>query len=233
MQWWPGSIRNVSIAEKIRALVGAPLDTIVDDAKDRDALRRFYEGRNHAPVWVRSGGPTEQFRAAVARLKAADADGLDASDYPAPASGDQARGQQCMLCQQAAALGQNRLGHLHATNDENNALSQGAHQVFEGAHSMPPHLSDTASANGLNNTNDLPQHQSEQNFRERKQPRNRNAAALAEVQQRAAMAEQRLDDLRALLAEVQAERDAWREQAQRLVLREWPAKRPSWWLWGS
>ena len=72
------------IAEKIRVLVGAFLDTIVDDAKDREALRRFYEGRNHAPVWVRSGGPTEQFRAAVARLKAADADGLDAGDYPTP-----------------------------------------------------------------------------------------------------------------------------------------------------
>ena len=75
---------DVPIAEKIRVLVGDPLDTIVDDAKNRDALRMFYEGRNHAPVWVRSGGPTERFRAAVARLKAADADGLDASDYPAP-----------------------------------------------------------------------------------------------------------------------------------------------------
>jgi murein L,D-transpeptidase YcbB/YkuD len=80
----PTAPDDVPIAEKIRVLVGAPLDTMVDDAKDRDALRRFYEGRSHAPVWVRSGGPTDQFRAAVARLTAADADGLTAGDYPAP-----------------------------------------------------------------------------------------------------------------------------------------------------
>ena len=80
----PTAPDDVPIAEQIRVLIGDPLGTIVDDAKNRDAIRTFYAGRNHAPVWVRSGGPTEQFRAAVARLKAADTDGLDASDYPAP-----------------------------------------------------------------------------------------------------------------------------------------------------
>jgi L,D-transpeptidase YcbB len=75
---------DVPIAEQLRSLLGDSLASIVDQAKDRDALRTFYQQRNHAPVWVRSGGPTEQFGAAVARLNAADADGLDASDYPTP-----------------------------------------------------------------------------------------------------------------------------------------------------
>jgi hypothetical protein len=42
------------------------------------------------------------------------------------------------------------------------------------------------------------------------------------------LAEQRLSDLKALLDEVRAERDAWREQAQRLALTDQRERRP-WW----
>lgn len=72
------------IAEKIRGLLDGPVERIIDDVKNRDALRAFYEARNYAPVWFSADGPTPQMRAAVARLKAADADGLDPSDYPTP-----------------------------------------------------------------------------------------------------------------------------------------------------
>lgn len=65
-------------------LLGDALERIVDEAGHREALRSFYAARDFAPVWIDAGGMTAQFHAAVARLKAADADGLDASDYPTP-----------------------------------------------------------------------------------------------------------------------------------------------------
>jgi hypothetical protein len=95
-------------------------------------------------------------------------------------------------------------------------------------------IGDTATANGVNGSNDAAQHNVDQN-REPKRNRSaqRDATALAEARQRAAIAEQRLDDLRATIAELRQERDAWRAQAQRLALREKPAaKEPGWWHWG-
>ena len=44
------------------------------------------------------------------------------------------------------------------------------------------------------------------------------AAVLQETQQRAVLAEHRLSDAKAALEELKADRDAWREQAQRLAL---------------
>lgn len=72
------------VADGIRMLLGDALERIVDEAGHREALRSFYAARDFAPVWIDAGGMTAQFHAAVARLKAADADGLDASDYPTP-----------------------------------------------------------------------------------------------------------------------------------------------------
>jgi len=96
---------------------------------------------------------------------------------------------------------------------------------------MPDGLSETAAANGL--SNDLRVIKSSK-ISGPKRPAYRTAAAVAEAQQRAAMAEQQLDDLRAFLAEPRDERDAWRQQAQRLALRETqPTQRPGWWLWGK
>jgi hypothetical protein len=47
---------------------------------------------------------------------------------------------------------------------------------------------------------------------------------------RAALAEQRLVDLKLMLEEMRSERDAWREQAQRLALPK-PEAKVSWWRW--
>src|SRR5688500_9758075 len=58
---------DLPIAEAIRAALGT-VTTITHDAKERKALRTFYEARNHAPVWVGSSGPSERFHAAVLRL---------------------------------------------------------------------------------------------------------------------------------------------------------------------
>jgi hypothetical protein len=52
--------------------------------------------------------------------------------------------------------------------------------------------------------------------------------ALAETHQRAILAEQRLSDAKAALAEMRAQRDAWQAQAERLALTA-PAARLPWW----
>ena len=78
------AVREGKIADAIRGLIDSGLDKIVHDARQREALRQFYATRGFVPVWVRAGGPTERFHAAVERLKDADLDGLDASDYPTP-----------------------------------------------------------------------------------------------------------------------------------------------------
>jgi excisionase family DNA binding protein len=67
---------------------------------------------------------------------------------------------------------------------------------------------------------------------ERTDATQRDAAALAMAHQQAALAEERLSDLKAILADMQRDRDAWRDQAQRLAL---PAPEPekpmTWWRW--
>jgi hypothetical protein len=55
-----------------------------------------------------------------------------------------------------------------------------------------------------------------------------DAAELALANQRAALAEERLSELKAMLADMQRDRDAWRDQAQRLALPK-PDKPMTWW----
>jgi hypothetical protein len=57
-----------------------------------------------------------------------------------------------------------------------------------------------------------------------------DAAALAMAQQRAAMAEERLGELKALLYDMRRDRDVWRDQAQGRLLPS-PASKTSWWRW--
>jgi hypothetical protein len=59
-----------------------------------------------------------------------------------------------------------------------------------------------------------------------------DSATLAMAHQRAALAEERLSDLKAMLADMQRDRDAWRDQAQRLALPAPASEQPmSWWRW--
>lgn len=75
---------DLAIAEEVRELVSGKLTRFLDRKRDREAVEAFYAARAFAPVWFKNGAPTPQMAVAVARLKAADADGLDASDYPTP-----------------------------------------------------------------------------------------------------------------------------------------------------
>jgi L,D-transpeptidase YcbB len=79
------------IAEKIRDLLaakgdrtGGPADKIFATKKERTAVEAFYQSRNLAPLWTDKGIVNARAKAAIARLKDADADGLEAKDYKIP-----------------------------------------------------------------------------------------------------------------------------------------------------
>jgi murein L,D-transpeptidase YcbB/YkuD len=72
------------IAEKIRDLLTAKIDKIFATKKEHAAVEAFYQNRNWASLWLDKGIESDRAKAAVARIRAADADGLDASDYRTP-----------------------------------------------------------------------------------------------------------------------------------------------------
>jgi murein L,D-transpeptidase YcbB/YkuD len=72
------------IAEKIRDLLASKGDKLFADKKERAAVEAFYQNRNLAPLWLDKGVENARAQAAIARLKQADTDGLEASDYKTP-----------------------------------------------------------------------------------------------------------------------------------------------------
>ena len=73
-----------AIAEKLRDLLTAKNDRILDRRKERAAVEAFYAGRGYAPIWIADGLANDRAKATIARLKAADTDGLEPSEYPTP-----------------------------------------------------------------------------------------------------------------------------------------------------
>src|SRR5262249_15688363 len=71
-------------AEKIRALLAGPPDKIFASKKERAAAEAFYQNRNFLPLWLDKGIENARATSAIARLKHADADGLEVSDYKTP-----------------------------------------------------------------------------------------------------------------------------------------------------
>jgi len=72
------------IAEKIRDLLAAKTDKIFATKKEHAAVEAFYQNRKLAPLWLEKGLESDRAKAAIARIRAADADGLDLSDYKIP-----------------------------------------------------------------------------------------------------------------------------------------------------
>jgi murein L,D-transpeptidase YcbB/YkuD len=72
------------IAEKLRDLLAATSDKIFASKKERAAAEAFYQNRNFLPLWLDKGIANARATSAVARLKHADADGLEVSDYKTP-----------------------------------------------------------------------------------------------------------------------------------------------------
>jgi L,D-transpeptidase YcbB len=72
------------IADKLRELVTGKLGRFAERKDDRKAVEAFYAARAFSPVWIEKGVATARAKAAIARIQAADQDGLDPSDYPTP-----------------------------------------------------------------------------------------------------------------------------------------------------
>ena len=71
-------------AEALRDLISAKASRYFDRKKEREAVEAFYKDRNYAPLWTKGAAATARANDAIARLKKADEDGLDADDYPVP-----------------------------------------------------------------------------------------------------------------------------------------------------
>jgi murein L,D-transpeptidase YcbB/YkuD len=72
------------IAEKIRDLLATKSDRIFAGKRERAAVEAFYQNRNLAPLWLDKGFENARAKAVIARLKNADADGLEPGDYKTP-----------------------------------------------------------------------------------------------------------------------------------------------------
>jgi hypothetical protein len=72
------------VAEKIRDLLAAKSDAIFAGKSERKAVESLYQNRTFAPLWLDGGVPNARATAVIVRLKEADADGLDVSDYRTP-----------------------------------------------------------------------------------------------------------------------------------------------------
>ncbi len=72
------------VAEKARDLLGTKADSLFPGKTERAAVQTFYQGRSFAPLWLDKGVVNARAKAVIARLKEADADGLDAKDYRIP-----------------------------------------------------------------------------------------------------------------------------------------------------
>uniref|UniRef100_UPI000571704E L,D-transpeptidase family protein n=2 Tax=Nitrobacteraceae TaxID=41294 RepID=UPI000571704E len=72
------------VADKLRELLASKSLRTFDRKNERAAAEKFYSAREYAPVFTKAGKLTDAGKGVIARLKDAAADGLDASDYPAP-----------------------------------------------------------------------------------------------------------------------------------------------------
>jgi len=73
------------VMDALRDLVSNKLSRLVDRKVERTAIEAFYSSHNYTPLWIADGAVSERAKAAIAHLNGADADGLDAADYPTPA----------------------------------------------------------------------------------------------------------------------------------------------------
>ena len=69
-----------AVAEKIRDLLATRGDKLFTAKKEREAVEAFYQNRNLAPVWLDKGIENARAEAVIARMKNADADGLEPGD---------------------------------------------------------------------------------------------------------------------------------------------------------
>jgi murein L,D-transpeptidase YcbB/YkuD len=72
------------VADRLREMFGTKSLRVFDRKAERTAAEKFYGAHDFAPLWTQGGSLTASAKGVIARLKNADADGLDAADYPVP-----------------------------------------------------------------------------------------------------------------------------------------------------
>jgi murein L,D-transpeptidase YcbB/YkuD len=72
------------IAERMRDLLAAKTDKIFATKREHTVVETFYQNRGFAPLWLEKGIESARAKEAVARLRAADTDGLEVNDYKIP-----------------------------------------------------------------------------------------------------------------------------------------------------
>ncbi|MGA7807168.1 L,D-transpeptidase family protein, partial [Bradyrhizobium sp.] len=72
------------VADKIKELLAGKTPHYFERKAERAAVEKFYGAHEFAPLWTQAGGLTDNARGAIARLKDAASDGLNAADYPVP-----------------------------------------------------------------------------------------------------------------------------------------------------
>lgn len=75
------------VADCIRDLLAAKTNGIFADEQVYGAVKAFYQKRNFVPLWLDKGVGNARSKAVNARLKNADVDGLDHTDYQTPTFG--------------------------------------------------------------------------------------------------------------------------------------------------
>jgi murein L,D-transpeptidase YcbB/YkuD len=73
-----------AVAEKIRDLLATKADKLFPNKKERADVEAFYQNRNLAPLWLDKGIENARAASVVARMQAADTDGLEPGDYKSP-----------------------------------------------------------------------------------------------------------------------------------------------------
>jgi murein L,D-transpeptidase YcbB/YkuD len=72
-------------ATKLKEVITTKLSRFVDRKDDRPGVESFYAARQYAPLWTDQGVLNARGKAVIAYLTGVSAEGLDPSDYPAPA----------------------------------------------------------------------------------------------------------------------------------------------------
>jgi murein L,D-transpeptidase YcbB/YkuD len=72
------------VADNIRDFLATRADKLFTSKKERAAVEAFYQNRNFAPLWLEKGVQNARAGSVIARLKGADADGLEPSEYQTP-----------------------------------------------------------------------------------------------------------------------------------------------------
>src|SRR4051812_7912702 len=79
----PLSIADAAVADRLKDMI-AKAERLIPAKKERAAVEAFYQARAFAPLWIENGEAGPRAKAAVARIKAAEQDGLEPSDYAVP-----------------------------------------------------------------------------------------------------------------------------------------------------